>query len=133
MYSHPSSATGSAKIAAKQHAELVNTLDLIEVLPPGLYEMILEEKKAEDVGADLHDTGSMGCRARGSEKSSFRRQSPIGVELDGPIDRSGLGNGKRSGTGCVRGHAALFGGILQTRRSPPEWGCSGRSTPEWQV
>ncbi|MGH6895024.1 MAG: DUF3141 domain-containing protein [Geminicoccaceae bacterium] len=43
----------SAKVAAKQHAELVNTLDLIEVLPPGLYEMILEEKKAEDVGADL--------------------------------------------------------------------------------
>jgi hypothetical protein len=25
----------------KQHAALVNTLDLIEVLPPGLYEMIL--------------------------------------------------------------------------------------------
>ena len=29
------SATGPAKIAAKQHAELVNTLDLIEVLRPG--------------------------------------------------------------------------------------------------
>jgi pimeloyl-ACP methyl ester carboxylesterase len=43
----------SAKVAAKQHAELVNTLDLIEVLPPGLYEMIIEEKTAEDVGADL--------------------------------------------------------------------------------
>jgi hypothetical protein len=28
-------------------------LDLIEVLPPSLYEMIIEEKKAEDVGADL--------------------------------------------------------------------------------
>jgi hypothetical protein len=26
---------------------------------PGLYEMILEEKKAEDVGADLRGTGSM--------------------------------------------------------------------------
>ena len=25
----------------------------IEVLPPGLYEMILEERKAEDVSADL--------------------------------------------------------------------------------
>ena len=63
-----------AKIAAKQHAELVNTLDLIEVRPPGLYEMILEEKEAEDVGADLHVTGSMWCRARGSEKRSCRRQ-----------------------------------------------------------
>jgi len=28
-------------------------LDLIEVLPPGLYEMILVENKTEDVGADL--------------------------------------------------------------------------------
>jgi pimeloyl-ACP methyl ester carboxylesterase len=43
----------SAKVAAKQHAELVNTLDLIEALPPGLYEMILEEKTNQDVGADL--------------------------------------------------------------------------------
>ena len=36
-----------------RRAELVHTLDLIQVLPPGLYEMILEEKNAEDVGADL--------------------------------------------------------------------------------
>ena len=72
------------------------------MLPPGLYEMILGEKKAEDVGADLHVTGSMWCRARGSEKSSFRPQSPIGAELDGAIDCSGLVNGKGSGTGCVR-------------------------------
>jgi hypothetical protein len=28
-------------------------LDLIEVLPPGLYEMTLEEEKAKDFGADL--------------------------------------------------------------------------------
>jgi hypothetical protein len=66
-------------------------LDLIEVLRPGLYEMILEDKKAEDVGADLHITGSMWCRARGSEKSSFRRQCPIGAELNGAIGRSGSG------------------------------------------
>jgi hypothetical protein len=44
---------GPAKIAAKRHAELVNILDLIEVRPPGLYEMILKKKKAEDLGADL--------------------------------------------------------------------------------
>jgi pimeloyl-ACP methyl ester carboxylesterase len=43
----------SAKVAEKQHAELVNTLDLIEVLPPGLYEMVIEDKTPEDVGADL--------------------------------------------------------------------------------
>ena len=78
-------------------------MDLIEVLPPGLYEMILAEKKAEDVGADLHVTGSRWCRARGSEKSSFRRQGPIGAELAGVIDRLGLGNGQGSGAGWVRG------------------------------
>jgi pimeloyl-ACP methyl ester carboxylesterase len=43
----------SARVAEKQHAELVNTLDLIEVLPPGLYEMVIEEKTPADVGADL--------------------------------------------------------------------------------
>ncbi len=43
----------SARVAEKQHAELVNTLDLIEVLPPGLYEMVIEDKTPEDVGADL--------------------------------------------------------------------------------
>jgi pimeloyl-ACP methyl ester carboxylesterase/tellurite resistance protein len=43
----------SAKVAEKQHAELVNTLDLIEVLPPGLYEMVLEDKTPEAVGAEL--------------------------------------------------------------------------------
>jgi hypothetical protein len=59
--------------------------------------MILEEKKAEDVGADLHVTGSMGCPTRGSEKSSFRRQGPIGAELGGAIDRSGSVNSKASG------------------------------------
>lgn len=43
----------SAKVAEKQHAELVNCIDIIDSLPPGLYEMVLEEKAPEDVGADL--------------------------------------------------------------------------------
>jgi hypothetical protein len=43
----------SAKVAEKQHAEVVNTIDLIGSLPPGLYEMIIEDKRPEDVGVDL--------------------------------------------------------------------------------
>jgi pimeloyl-ACP methyl ester carboxylesterase/tellurite resistance protein len=43
----------SAKVAEKQHAEIVNTIDLIDSLPPGLYEMIIEDKRPEDVGVDL--------------------------------------------------------------------------------
>ena len=43
----------SAKVAEKQHAEIVNTIDLIGSLPPGLYEMIIEDKRPEDIGVDL--------------------------------------------------------------------------------
>ena len=43
----------SAKVAEKQHAEIVNTIDLIGSLPPGLYEMIIDEKRPQDVGVDL--------------------------------------------------------------------------------
>jgi pimeloyl-ACP methyl ester carboxylesterase/tellurite resistance protein len=43
----------SGKVAEKQHAEIVNTLDLIDSLPPGLYEMVIEEKRPEDIGVDL--------------------------------------------------------------------------------
>ena len=43
----------SGKIAEKQHAEIVNAIDLIGALPPGLYEMIIDEKSPEDIGVDL--------------------------------------------------------------------------------
>ena len=43
----------SGKIAEKQHAEIVNTIDLINSLPPGLYEMMIDEKAPGDVGVDL--------------------------------------------------------------------------------
>lgn len=34
----------SAKVALKEHAEFVNASDLIEVLPPGLYEMVIDRQ-----------------------------------------------------------------------------------------
>ncbi len=40
----------SAKIALKEHAEFVSALDMIEVLPPGLYEMVIEEEQVVDEG-----------------------------------------------------------------------------------
>ena len=46
----------SAKVAEKQHAEVVNTIDLIGSLPPGLYEMIIEEKRPRT-------SASICCRA----------------------------------------------------------------------
>lgn len=35
----------SAKVALKEHAQFVAAADLIEVLPPGLYEMVIEETR----------------------------------------------------------------------------------------
>ena len=43
----------SGKVAEKQHAEIVNTIDLIGSLPPGLYEMMIDQKQESDIGVDL--------------------------------------------------------------------------------
>ena len=40
----------SAKVALKEHAEFVESLELIEALAPGLYEMVIEEVRLEDEG-----------------------------------------------------------------------------------
>ena len=46
----------SAKVALKQHKEVVNTIELIDTLPPGLYEMIIEETHTKGAGTDReHD------------------------------------------------------------------------------
>jgi len=41
------------KIAAKEHAEFINYMDLIDGLPPGLYEIVITDKREGDLGADL--------------------------------------------------------------------------------
>jgi pimeloyl-ACP methyl ester carboxylesterase len=43
----------SGKVAERQHAEIVNTIDLIGSLPPGLYEMIIDDKRPEEIGVEL--------------------------------------------------------------------------------
>ncbi len=42
----------SAKVAMKEHAEFVDSLDMIETLPPGLYEMVIEEEIIVDEGSE---------------------------------------------------------------------------------
>ncbi|MFC7474178.1 DUF3141 domain-containing protein [Dankookia sp. GCM10030260] len=37
----------SAKVAEKEHAEFIGLVDLIELLPPGLYEMVVSDRHAE--------------------------------------------------------------------------------------
>jgi hypothetical protein len=43
----------SAKVATKEHQELTQAMDLIDALPPGLYEAVITEKDAGTPGADL--------------------------------------------------------------------------------
>ena len=43
----------SARIAQREHAEIVQTLDVIETLPPGLWEMVIEDKQPDTPHAEL--------------------------------------------------------------------------------
>jgi len=55
----------SGGVAKKEHAEFSSNIDLIDVLPPGLYEATFEAKDADTTNADLA-TGQwvMRCEAR---------------------------------------------------------------------
>jgi pimeloyl-ACP methyl ester carboxylesterase len=41
------------KVAAKEHSEFVNYMDLIDGLPPGLYEIVITDKGKGEVGGEL--------------------------------------------------------------------------------
>jgi hypothetical protein len=43
----------SGRVAQKEHAELVGTLEMIDALPAGLYEMVIEKKEAGSEHAEL--------------------------------------------------------------------------------
>ena len=42
----------SAKVALKQHKEVADTIELIDTLPPGLYEMLIDETRTQDAGTE---------------------------------------------------------------------------------
>ena len=41
------------KVAAKEHSEFINYMDLIDGLPPGLYEIVITDKSKGEVGGEL--------------------------------------------------------------------------------
>ena len=43
----------STKVAAKEDAQFVNYMDMINSMPPGLYEIVITDKSAGEVGAEL--------------------------------------------------------------------------------
>jgi hypothetical protein len=55
----------SAKVALKEHAEFVSSIDQIDALPPGLYEMIIEEVVEAQSGTErAHETYTVRFEAR---------------------------------------------------------------------
>ena len=55
----------SAGVARKEHDEFSSNIDLIDVLPPGLYEAVLQAKTEDTVGSDLvAGQWVMRCEAR---------------------------------------------------------------------
>lgn len=55
----------SAGVARKEHGEFASNIDLIDVLPPGLYEAVFEAKSADTLNGGLaHGEWIMRCEAR---------------------------------------------------------------------
>jgi hypothetical protein len=50
-----------SKVAAKEHSEFINYMDLIDGMPPGLYELVVTDKSEGEPGADLL-TGDFNVR-----------------------------------------------------------------------
>ncbi|MCW2284523.1 hypothetical protein M2323_002410 [Rhodoblastus acidophilus] len=46
----------SPKVALREHQAFMQTMDIIDVLPPGLYEMVVTPKQEGEAGADLVDS-----------------------------------------------------------------------------
>ncbi len=64
------------KVAAKEHSEFINYMDLIDGIPPGLYEIVITNKSEGDVGAELL-AGDFNVRI---EERGHRGHSGIGLQ-----------------------------------------------------
>lgn len=69
----------SGRVAAKEHKELVGTLEVIDALPAGLYEMIIEKKEAGAQGAEL-ETGQYLVRFEARKMDDIRSLGPERTE-----------------------------------------------------
>jgi len=79
----------SAKVALKQHKEVADTIDLIDTLPPGLYEMLIEETRTQDAGTEReHDEYEVRFQARTIED--------IRALDDGPEDERAFATAART-------------------------------------
>ena len=66
------------KVAEKNHAEFINNMELIEAMPPGLYEIVITEKPGSEASTDafdvcieersLDDIRALGCNSLEDER-----------------------------------------------------------------
>ncbi|HZD27177.1 MAG TPA: DUF3141 domain-containing protein, partial [Xanthobacteraceae bacterium] len=87
----------SGSVAKKEHGEFANNIDLIDTLPPGLYEAVFEPKTDSTAGADLvtgdwlmrcemrtlDDIRALGCNDAADERrfATAARVSEINLSL----------------------------------------------------
>ena len=60
------------KVAAKNHAEFINNMELIETMPPGLYEIVITEKPGSEALATEKPAISI-CRSRNAVSTTSAR------------------------------------------------------------
>jgi hypothetical protein len=72
----------SAKVALKEHAEFVDSLELIEALAPGLYEMVIEEVRSRTRARRPSTSSTMS----GSRRARWTPSGPstTGAKTSGP-------------------------------------------------
>lgn len=68
----------SSQVARKEHAEFANTIDLIDVLPPGLYEAVLIPKDSDTVNPEM---------AQGDYVVQFEKRTLDDIRTHGSNDR----------------------------------------------
>jgi len=85
------------KVAAKEHSEFINYMDLVDGLPPGLYEIVITDKREGEQGSELlsgdynvrietrgiEDIRALGCNSHRDEREfeTVRRVSEINNAL----------------------------------------------------
>ena len=101
------------KVAAKEHSEFINYMDLIDGIPPGLYEIVITDKSEGEVGAEL-----LAGRLQRADRGTRPRGHP-GPGLQQHRGRAGVRGGRprlgaqqrvvldlRSALAEAHGHAA---------------------------
>ncbi|HHP7236570.1 MAG TPA: DUF3141 domain-containing protein [Desulfobacterales bacterium] len=107
----------SSRVATKEHQEFTENIDLIDCLPPGLYEAVIREKTPQEANFEL---------ARGNHISRFERRS-----LD---DIRDLGGNSREDERCFAAVARLSEvnrGLYRTLAQPIVRSFANEQSAEW--